>query len=131
MSHENVELVRAGYEEANRLGEPAWWFLAPDIEWHTRADLPDSEVYRGHDAVRALFQEWTNAFEDARFDIQDVLDRGDYVVVPTVLRGRIRGSADEVAMPETHVLKIRDGMAVELREYATLDEALEAVGLAE
>lgn len=54
-----------------------------------------------------------------------------YVVVPMVLRGRIRGSGEEVAMPETHVVKIRDGMIVEVREYPTLAEALEAVNLEE
>jgi len=50
--------------------------------------------------------------------------------VSVVLRGRIRGSDEEVSVPETHVLKILDGMAVEGREYRTLDEALEAVDLA-
>jgi hypothetical protein len=32
-------------------------------------------------------------------------------------------------MRETHVCKVRDGLLVEVREYPTLDEALQAVGL--
>jgi hypothetical protein len=46
-----------------------------------------------------------------------------------VLRGRIRGSGEEISMPETHLIKMRDGVAVEVREFPTLDEALEAVDL--
>jgi ketosteroid isomerase-like protein len=70
-------------------------------------------------------------FENLRFDIEDVIDRRDYVVLPMVLRGRIRESDEEVAMRETHVCKIRDGLLVEVREYQTLEEALKAVGLAD
>jgi ketosteroid isomerase-like protein len=33
-------------------------------------------------------------------------------------------------MPENHIWKVRDGLVVEVREYPTLDEALEATGLA-
>jgi ketosteroid isomerase-like protein len=88
----------------------------PEIEWHTRADLPDSGVHRGHEGAAALVQEWVGSFEDLHFDIEDVIDRGDCVVISMVLRGRIRGSDEEVSMPETHVHKMRDGMTVELRE---------------
>jgi ketosteroid isomerase-like protein len=126
-----VELVRAGYEEFNKTGQPPLQTYDPAIEWHTRADLPDSGVHRGHEGVAALAHEWVGSFENLRFDIEDVIDRGDYVVLPMVLMGRIRGSDEEVAMRETHVCKVRDGLVVEVREYQTLDEALRAVGLAE
>ena len=130
MSRENVELIRAGYEDFNETGQPPLHIYDPAIEWHTRADLPDSGVHRGHEALAALAAEWVGSFEDLRFEIEDVIDRDDYVVLPIVLRGRIRGSDEEVAMRETHVCKIRDGLLVEVREYQTLEEALEAVGLA-
>jgi len=123
--------VRAGYEEFNKTGQPPLQTYDPAIEWHTRADLPDSGVHRGHESVAALAHEWVDSFENLRFDIEDVIDRADYVVLSMVLRGRIRGSDEEVAMPETHVAKIRAGVLVEVREYRTLEEALEAVGLAE
>jgi ketosteroid isomerase-like protein len=131
MSQENVELIRAGYEEFNKTGQPPLQIYDPAIEWHTRADLPDSGVHRGHEGVAALAHEWVGSFEDLRFDIEDIIDRGEYVVVPMVLRGRVRGSDEEVAMPETHIAKIRDGVLVEVREYRTLAEALKAVGLEE
>jgi ketosteroid isomerase-like protein len=129
MSQENMELIRAVYEEFNATGQPPLRLSDPAIEWHTRADLADSSVHRGHDAVAALAREWVGSFESLRFDIEDVIDRGDYVVLDMVLRGRIREADEEVAMRETHVCKVRDGLLVEVREYPTLDEALQAVGL--
>ncbi len=47
------------------------------------------------------------------------------------LRGRVRGSTQEVDMSETHVLTMRDGKAAELHEYPTREEALEVAGLQE
>ena len=129
MSQENVELIRAAYEEFNRTGQPVLWGFDPEVEYHTRADLPDSSVHRGLDGVAALHQGWIDSFEDLGCVIEDVIDRDPYLIVPLVLHGRIRGSGEEVSMPETHVHKFRDGMGVEVREYATLDEALKAVGL--
>lgn len=123
MSQANVELVRGSFGESGGTGQGVLRILDPEIEWHTRADLPDSGVHRGHEGVAALFQGWLGSFDD-------FIDRGDYVVVSMVLRGRIRGSEQEVAMPESWVFRLRDGLAVEVHEYQTLDEALESVGLA-
>jgi hypothetical protein len=61
----------------------------------------------------ALVQEWLDSFEDFRADTTEFIDRGEYVVVSLVLRGRVRGSDEEVALPETHVWKMREGKAVE------------------
>jgi hypothetical protein len=49
----------------------------------------------------------------------------------TRLRGRFRGSTDEVDLIDAHVWKLLDGKAVEIREYRSGAEALEAVGLQE
>ena len=142
MSEENVELIRRIYEEFDRtrrgsIEERQRAVLSaadPEVEWHTATDLPDSRVYRGHDGVAALIQEGVNSFEGFRVDAEEFIDRGEYVVVPLVLRGRIRGSREpeqEVTLPHTHVYKVREGKVVEAREYLTLEQALEAVGLRE
>jgi ketosteroid isomerase-like protein len=127
MSQENIELIQRLYEEFGRTGGVEVWALHPDIEWHTAADLPDSAVHRGRDGVSALIDEWVASFEDLYSEVLEVIDRGEHVVVSLVLRGRISGGGEEVALPETHVWKLRDGQVVEVREYRTLDEGLEAV----
>ncbi len=129
MSLQNVEIIRGAFEQWAETGRLAFEYLDQEVEWHTRADLPDSGVYRGHGGVAALSKEWGASFDDPRFEVEDYLDRGDRVVVPLVLSGRIRGSEQEVAMPETWVHTLREGMVVEVRECRTLDEALEAAAL--
>ena len=126
MSQANVEIVRAAYET----GEPDFDFLHPDVKWHTRADLPDSTTYHGHDGVTKLASEWFELFDDLRFDPEEFIDAGGDVVIAVLrLRGRIRGSGKEVNMPETHVWTMLDGRGVDCREYPTKAEALKAVGL--
>jgi ketosteroid isomerase-like protein len=126
MSLENVEIVRGSFAEWAETGQLAFRLLDPKVEWHTRIDLPDSSVYCGHDGVAKLAQDWDTVFEDPRFEVEDYIDRGDCVVVPMVLRGRIRGSEQDLEMPETWVLKLCDGIVVEVHEYCTLAEALDA-----
>lgn len=132
VSQANEEQLRAAYESAARRHRPDFQLLDPDVEWHTRADLPDSATYRGHDGVAKLFSEWLESFDDLRFDPEESIDPGDDVVVAVLrLSGRIRGSGEEVTMPETHVWTMRDGKGVECREHPTKAEALKALGLAE
>lgn len=127
MSAENVDLIVRGYAYYAETGDIFAPGLHENFEWHTAADLPDSDTYSGLEAVRGFHQSWATAFEEFRGDIQEVLDEGDYVVVSLRLRGRLRDSGEEVAMPEIHVWKLRDGKAVEVREYRTKEAALEAI----
>jgi ketosteroid isomerase-like protein len=132
MSQANVKRVREAYEFVDREHEPDFDVLHRDIQWHTRADLPDSATYRGHDAVATLMVEWfEGAFEDVVVEVEELIDAGDRVVAVLRLHGRVRGSTQEVLMPETHVLTMREGKVAEIHEYPTKAEALEAVGLEE
>ena len=47
-----------------------------------------------------------------------------------IARGRPHGSERTVEVPETQVYTVHDGKIVEVREYRTKSEALQAVGLA-
>jgi ketosteroid isomerase-like protein len=129
MSRENVERVRQSIEVVNRTHGPDVDFMGPDFEWHTRADLPDPAVYRGPDGAARLIAEWNAAFDDLKVDIEELIDAGDRVVAVLRLHGRLRDSGDEVEMAETHVVTVRNGKAILLREYKAKEEALQAEGL--
>ena len=131
MSEEEADRVRAAFESLAQTGEfdPDW--LAPDVRWHLRADLPDSETLVGRDRVLQFLAEWTEAFQEPRFDLEELIDAGDRLIVVQRLRGRLRGSNDEVEMSETHVYKTQDRQILEVWEYRTKAEALESLGLAE
>jgi ketosteroid isomerase-like protein len=127
MSSKNVDLVKrqyAHYAETGDIFEPA---LDPAIEWHSRSDLPDSDTYRGIEAVRTFIQGWPSAFDNFSIEIEEIIDEGDHVAVSMILHARLKGSSEEVVMPETHVWKVREGKLIEGREYPTKEEALEVI----
>ena len=59
--------------------------MHPEIEWDaSRLDemIPDlAEVYWGHEGVRTYWRRWFEAWSDLEFEIQDVRDAGDHVLV--------------------------------------------------
>ena len=125
---------RSSTEERRRALQRAVSGLDPEVEWHQAPDLPDSHVLHGRDAVAAATQEWIDSIEEFRVEPQEFIDRGDYVVVPLLLCGRLRGSPEsdqEIALPHTHVYKVLEDKIVEVHEYLTLEQALEAVGPSE
>ena len=129
MSQENLERTQAGWEFVNRTGEINPDLLDPDIVWHTRADLPDTRTYRGHDGVAELRDEWAGAFEEFAVDVEELIDAGECVVAVLKIHGRISGGSQQLEMAETHVGRWSAGKLVEVREYATKGEALVALGL--
>jgi ketosteroid isomerase-like protein len=142
MSQENVEVVRKVFEAATKgvFGEGRSFspeailgFLSSDVEWHSRGDLPDSEVYRGHAGVRRLFARFDEVMEDIWFEVAgELIGAGDRVVAPLRWGGRGKGSGvDFVEEQEAWVLFFGGGKIVRVEEYATRAEALEAAGLSE
>ena len=50
-----MQIIRATFEAWEGGGmASALDFLAPEIEWKVRTDLPDAQLYRGHDGIREL-----------------------------------------------------------------------------
>ena len=127
MSAENVDLVMRGYAHHAETGDILEAAFDENVEWHVASDQPDSDTHRGIPAVRDFIQSWPTAFDNFSADIQEVLDEDDYVVVSMILHGRLRGSSEEVVMPETHVFRLQGGKVVEVREYRTKEAALAAI----
>jgi ketosteroid isomerase-like protein len=88
-------------------------------------------VYHGHEGVRTYWRNWLSAWSDLHFEIQDVLDAGDDVVL--LIRdqrqwGRHSGIRIE-ASPYAIVFTIRSGKVVRWCAYPDQESALEAAGL--
>ena len=138
MSQENVEIVRKlaeGFQ--HRLHERAFEFYDPEIEWDASAiaeTYPDlAGVYRGHEGVRAYWRNWLSAWSDLDFEIQDVVDAGDDVVL--LVRNQRqwgRHSGIATAMPPYGIVfTIRGGRVVRWRAHPDQRSALKAAGLRE
>jgi uncharacterized protein len=135
MSRQNVDLTREAFERFNRDDSDADVILEdlfdPSAVWHVRADEPDAGSHRGHDSIRAMWGTWEEMFAEFRAEAEEYIEAGDSVVAPGWLSGRGRDSGLTVREPYTWVFTWRDDKVMEVREYRTKAEALEAVGLRE
>ena len=131
MSQENVEIVRAAFEAWMRGDLDAMLANAdPDIEWYVLPDAPDPGPHRGRNVVLERMAVWRDMLA-LRGEVFEYIDAGEYVIMPLRMRGRPPGSDADVVLDEVYVSKFLDGKIVELREYRTKAEALEAAGLSE
>ena len=133
VSQENVEIVRAllrAYDSGDY--EAALEGLDPEIEWHAPPGVTiGQEVYRGRMEVDKGFAEWQRPWDSYRFELEEMLDHGDHVVVCGTQVARGRGSGVEVRLPTYHVVTLRNGKITRHRSFHDRAEALEAAGLSE
>jgi ketosteroid isomerase-like protein len=131
MSQENLELLRAAFEE----------FLAGGRDWGT--ELLDHQivwdsseftlidmggVYHGREGVQQFWRDWLAAWETVQFEYR-LVDAGDRVVALVNQRMRGRSTGIEVPFGEyAHVYTFRDGLIVHWKLYLSQSEALDAVG---
>jgi ketosteroid isomerase-like protein len=132
MSSENVELTKEAFERFNR-GDDDEGLLEdlfdPDAGWHVRADEPDAAVHRGRESIQDMWRTWDEMFDPWEPTAEEYIDAGDFVIAPGWLSGIGRESGVTVREPYTWVFTWRDGKVVEVREYHTKAEALEALRL--
>ena len=133
MSQENVELSRRLFELFNERELDAFWSLIDeDVEWHSRADEPDADVYYGQESFGRYVDGWLETFPDVRLEFAgESVDLGDQVITPTHLVGTARATGIEVREPYSFLIKISEHKIVLGREFHKNTEALKAVGLEE
>ena len=133
MSQENVEIA-VGYFEAADLAEGAAK-LSEDVTFAFHGEarrLAGAEEFKGKAAAVAWLADWFSRFDhDYRFEIDEVLDSGDRVVVVTTHRGRGRASGVPISEQTTQVLTIHERKIVRQDFFAARDEALEGAGIEE
>ena len=132
MSQENIQIDRAAAEAFNRRDFDAWMaHFDREIVWWAIADEPEPGPFQGHQAVLDMASRWLELLPDIRIEIKEHIDAGEYVITIARMCGHAAGSVADVVVDEVFVDKYRDGKIVEVREYRTRQEALEAVGLSE
>jgi len=138
MSQENVEAVRRGYELFNEGGPEAViraGFWSPGIVFDfSPSEIPGLGVYRGHDEVRAFFEEdWFGAFpfEEWEVVLDELVDDGDQVIAASRQRGLGASSGVAAELEQGFIFTLRDGEVVRVEVYNGHKQALEAAGLRE
>ncbi len=137
MSQENVEVVRAAFDAFNREGVEAFAsrLFSPEFVFDaSRAGIPGVGVYRGSDQVGAFFEkDWFGAFpfEEWEVEVEELIDRGDRVIVMSRQRGRGASSGVAAELELGNIFTLRDGEIVRVELYSDREKALEAAGLPE
>jgi ketosteroid isomerase-like protein len=120
--------VREWFERGDKTQELQFDILHPDLEWHLRADLPDSRTLRGYEDARQLVADWSAAFDNLHLEPIEITQAVGKTVVDVHLHGKMRGTEQELDMDEVWVLGWRDERIVEIREFNTREEALRSLG---
>jgi ketosteroid isomerase-like protein len=135
MSHENVEIVRRGFDAFNATQDLDAWiieFLDPEIEWQTSREDPDAATHRGPKAVRRYADQWLESFEGMHADVEECIDAGkDRVFAWVRWTGKGRGSGIDAEWWLALVYSFRDGKVLGVEEYFDRTEALQVAGLSE
>jgi ketosteroid isomerase-like protein len=130
---ENAErrgLAEACFEALNSGDLEAFLALtAEDVEFTSMVAEAEGTIFRGHDGVRAWWEQVRGAFEDVRWELLDIRGSGDRGVVHFRMTGTLGGVPVEQTMWQAVVL--RDAKLIWWAFFRSDRDALEAAGLSE
>jgi uncharacterized protein len=131
MPQENVEIVRRMYDAYNRGDfESALADFAPDVEWSDPPDNPGGRTWHGPEGVQGALATWQGAWQDFRYEIQELIDcDGDKVLLAALQTGRGLVSGVSVSEENFCVFTLQGGRIVRQEMFRHRPEALEAAGL--
>jgi ketosteroid isomerase-like protein len=124
--------VRRAIDSINR-GHVATEDVTEDFEMDWSNSIgPLSGVYRGREQLNNVFESFRDAWDQLRWEIQEVIDLEDErVLVVNRVRMQGRTSRAEVEATGVQVWTIRNGKLGAVKLYQSKADALEALGLSE
>jgi uncharacterized protein len=131
VSQENVEIVRRYIDSWNETGEPLWTEIDPDAVFVIDPESFVAGTYRGHEGIRELFRLTAEVFDEFRYEVDDMVDAGDSVLMLGRISARGIQSGATGMQRGSLVFQIRDGLIVAYTSYFDREEAFAAVGLRE
>jgi ketosteroid isomerase-like protein len=128
---EIVEVVRRSNDAFNRRDVDA--VLAcfhPEIQVEDIPELPEAQVFHGHEGLRTLLALNWEPWEAVVVDVERMLEVDDETVLMlTRNRWTVRESGVEIVQKRASIFTVRNGSIVRARFYANQELALEAAGL--
>jgi ketosteroid isomerase-like protein len=125
VASEKVEIVRRGIEAFNREGvEGILPLVHPEFEATTPPDLAsEPDTYRGPDGVRRWFDSFDEVMDGIRWDPHAFHEEQGRVLVEFTLRARGKRTGLDFGQDAVMVWELRNGRAVGLDLYPTLEQA--------
>ena len=129
MASSNLEIIRRGLEAFNAEGVDGLLpYIHPEFEATTPPNLAsEPDTYRGHAGVRRWFESFYEVMDDIRWDAHGFERQvGEKVVVQFTLRARGKTTGLDFGQDAVMVWTLRDGKAVRVELFETVDEAMAA-----
>jgi ketosteroid isomerase-like protein len=101
----------------------------PECQYRPSKDLlpPDLETaFHGHDGMLELWRYWRDAFQDIRWDPEEVIDFGEKFLVTAQQSGHGSGSGVAVSEPIFQLFTLRRGLVIRQEDFTERSDALEA-----
>jgi len=132
MSRESVEVVREAIAAFNSGDvDRVLAIVRPDFEGSVAPELSaEPDTYRGSDGIRRYFASFREAFEQISFEIEDLADAGDSIVIGMRMSALGKLTKIRVEQRNAGVWTVVDGKVARVDTYATFDDARAAAGLA-
>jgi ketosteroid isomerase-like protein len=119
----NVEVLETLYARFSETGEVDYSRVDPEVELHSRPDVPDGRVFRGVDGLAEFFAETAKAFDPIRWEPLEFIPEGRHVLVRAHIVAQGRASGAPIEVDECQVWTFRGDRIVRLQAFPTIDEA--------
>jgi ketosteroid isomerase-like protein len=102
--------------------------MTDDVNWYSPGGVPLAGRRMGRDAVRRYFAEVDRAVRLDQFDVDEVLEDGDRVVVLGRERATVRETGRDFSTRFAHVYRLRKGKIVDIAIFVDTHAAASAFG---
>jgi len=104
--------------------------LRPDFEGSVAPELSaEPDTYRGAEGIQRYFASFREAFEQIRFEVEELIDAGDSVVVGMRMTAVGKLTGIEVEQRNAGVWTVREGKVARVQTFVTVAEARAAAGV--
>jgi ketosteroid isomerase-like protein len=104
-------------------------YFHPETEFDVTI-RPEGKVYRGRAGVAEAMRTWTGTFEDFHYEVEEIIDAGDSVLVVERQRGRGKGSGVLLDQQMYSLFALQDGQILRAKWFMDRDQAFTVAGIA-
>ena len=108
-TEEDMAAEESGGEREARLKEALARSATPDFVTEMVADSSFRAEFRGSNGFIEAWDDWLQAFESFRIDLEETIEFGDTLLTLVTLTGVPRGGATELVNANAAVWFVRDG----------------------
>ena len=127
MPGDNAGTVRSSYDAFHRRDlDEFLTYHDSDVEFKSLV-LEVEGVYRGHDGLRAWWENVVDVFPNWMPQIEDAREAGDRVLLRVRLEGHATGTGIDLDRHAWNVVEVHDGRITSSAFFRTEEEALQAM----